>query len=98
MRQHVAGAASGHESALPATYPERCQGHTRCYAVAPELFELDDLGNSHEVGDGLVPPELEAKALRLAAWSGAATPQEMQRAIGAIWKFAAIDKVDRLLG
>ena len=41
---------------------ERCQGHTRCYAVAPELFELDDLGNAHEVGDGLVPPELEEKA------------------------------------
>lgn len=41
---------------------ERCQGHTRCYAVAPELFELDDLGMSREVGDGLVPPELEEKA------------------------------------
>jgi ferredoxin len=41
---------------------ERCQGHTRCYAIAPELFELDDLGNSSEVGDGLVPPDLEEKA------------------------------------
>lgn len=41
---------------------ERCQGHNRCYAIAPELFELDDLGNSGEVGDGLVPPELEEKA------------------------------------
>jgi ferredoxin len=41
---------------------ERCQGHTRCYAIAPELFELDDLGNAREVGDGLVPPELEEKA------------------------------------
>ena len=41
---------------------ERCQGHTRCYAVAPDLFELDDLGNAREVGDGLVPPELEEKA------------------------------------
>jgi ferredoxin len=41
---------------------ERCQGHNRCYAVAPELFELDDLGNAREVGDGLVPPELQEKA------------------------------------
>ena len=41
---------------------ERCQGHTRCNAIAPELFELDDLGNAREVGDGLVPPELEQKA------------------------------------
>ena len=41
---------------------ERCQGHTRCNAVAPELFELDDLGNSREIGNGLVPPELREKA------------------------------------
>jgi ferredoxin len=41
---------------------ERCQGHNRCYAIAPELFELDDLGNSREVGDGLVPAELQEKA------------------------------------
>ena len=41
---------------------ERCQGHTRCYAIAPELFELDDLGNAQEVGDGLVPTELREKA------------------------------------
>jgi ferredoxin len=41
---------------------ERCQGHNRCFAIAPELFELDDLGNAREVGDGLVPPELEEKA------------------------------------
>jgi ferredoxin len=42
--------------------PQRCQGHNRCYAIAPELFEIDDLGNSHAVGDGLVPPELQEKA------------------------------------
>jgi ferredoxin len=41
---------------------ERCQGHNRCYAIAPELFELDELGNAREVGDGLVPPELQQKA------------------------------------
>ena len=41
---------------------EKCQGHNRCFAVAPELFRLDDFGYSHEVDDGLVPPELEEKA------------------------------------
>ncbi|MFN8635164.1 MAG: ferredoxin [Chloroflexota bacterium] len=41
---------------------ERCQGHNRCYAVAPELFEIDDLGYSREVGDGTVPPDLAEKA------------------------------------
>jgi ferredoxin len=44
----------------------RCQGHARCVAVASELFELDAFGNAHEISDGNVPPDLEAKA-RLAA-------------------------------
>lgn len=34
---------------------ERCQGHGRCYALAPGLFEPDELGNGAEVGDGVVP-------------------------------------------
>jgi ferredoxin len=45
---------------------ERCQGHNRCYAIAPELFVIDDLGNASEVGDGSVPAGLADKA-RLAA-------------------------------
>src|SRR2546425_1109568 len=39
--------------------PDRCQGHGRCYATAPDLFVPDDLGNSHEAGDGSVPAGLE---------------------------------------
>jgi ferredoxin len=42
--------------------PERCQGHARCFALAPELFELDELGNAHARGDGTVAAGLEAKA------------------------------------
>jgi ferredoxin len=41
---------------------ERCQGHNRCYALAPELFDVDDLGNAFELNDGLVPEGLEDKA------------------------------------
>ena len=41
---------------------ERCQGHNRCCAVAPELFEADDMGNARVRGDGSVAPTLEAKA------------------------------------
>ena len=41
---------------------ERCEGHGRCYATAPEVFVADDIGNGHEIGDGQVPPELEQKA------------------------------------
>ena len=41
---------------------ERCQGHNRCYSIAPELFEIDELGNSRARGDGSVPAALEEKA------------------------------------
>jgi ferredoxin len=41
---------------------EKCQGHNRCYAIAPELFDVDDLGYAHELNDGAVPGELEEKA------------------------------------
>lgn len=41
---------------------ERCQGHNRCYALAPELFDVDDYGTACERGDGSVPAELEHKA------------------------------------
>jgi ferredoxin len=41
---------------------EKCQGHNRCFVVAPDLFELDDYGYAHEVGDGTVPAGMEEKA------------------------------------
>lgn len=40
----------------------RCQGHARCFALAPELFALDEFGNGRERGDGAVAPALEDKA------------------------------------
>jgi ferredoxin len=42
--------------------PEKCQGHNRCYALAPELFDVDDYGNASELNDGSVPTGLEDKA------------------------------------
>ena len=42
--------------------PEKCQGHNRCYAIAPELFDVDEYGNAHELNDGEVPAGLEDKA------------------------------------
>jgi len=41
---------------------DKCQGHSRCKSLAPELFELDEFGNAHEIGDGTVPEGLEDKA------------------------------------
>lgn len=31
---------------------ERCQGHGRCFSLAPDLFGFDDLGNGVVLGDG----------------------------------------------
>ena len=41
---------------------EKCQGHNRCYALAPELFDVDDFGQALVIGDGIVAPDLENKA------------------------------------
>jgi ferredoxin len=46
---------------------EACQGHSRCYSLAPELFDVDDLGQAFELHDGVVPDGLEDKARRAAA-------------------------------
>jgi ferredoxin len=42
--------------------PDKCQGHNRCYGVSPDLFELDDLGMSSEIGTGMVPADLIGQA------------------------------------
>ena len=31
--------------------PELCQGHNRCTAVAPHLFDIDDEGYATAIGD-----------------------------------------------
>ena len=41
---------------------ELCQGHNRCVALAPSLFELDEYGNASAVSGEPVPPDLEAAA------------------------------------
>jgi ferredoxin len=45
---------------------ERCQGHGRCYDIAPALFGEDDEGYGRVLGDGLVPAG-EEQGARLAA-------------------------------
>ncbi len=42
--------------------PDKCQGHARCYGLAPTLFDVDDYGLASVVGDGAVPADLEGKA------------------------------------
>jgi ferredoxin len=40
---------------------DRCQGHARCWAICPEVFDLDDEGHAVVVQPD-VPTELQAKA------------------------------------
>ena len=42
--------------------PERCQGHTLCAMIAPDVFKLDEVDGHSSAIDGEVPAGLEAKA------------------------------------
>ena len=42
--------------------PGRCQGHGRCYDLAPDLFGDDDEGFGKVIGDGVVPPDQDREA------------------------------------
>jgi ferredoxin len=41
---------------------EVCQGHGRCYDLAPDLFGDDEEGFGQVLGDGVVPPDMEREA------------------------------------
>ncbi len=43
-----------------------CQGHGRCYDLAPDLFGDDDEGYGRVLGDGVVPSHSEDDARRAA--------------------------------
>ena len=43
-----------------------CQGHNRCYSLAPELFDVDEIGQALQRVDGELPAALVDRA-RLAA-------------------------------
>jgi len=42
--------------------PDKCQGHNRCKATAPDLFVLDKFGNASAAGDGRVPLGAQERA------------------------------------
>ncbi|MBT3325907.1 MAG: ferredoxin [Gemmatimonadales bacterium] len=46
--------------------PQKCQGHSRCYGLVPDIFDVDDMGQAVILGDGVVSPEFSDR-VRLAA-------------------------------
>ena len=47
--------------------PAVCQGHGRCYDLAPDLFGDDDEGYGQVLDGGIVPPGKEPQARRAVA-------------------------------
>ncbi len=45
----------------------KCQGHNRCYALAPNLVDVDDFGQAQVRGRGIVPAALHSTAALLVA-------------------------------
>ena len=43
-------------------HPDKCQGHSRCYGLAPDLFDIDEYGTSTARNDGDVPVDREDAA------------------------------------
>ena len=42
--------------------PDKCEGHNRCFSLAPELFEVDEFGIATTKNNGEVPKGMEDKA------------------------------------
>jgi len=78
-------------------YPERWLGKVTIQTVDGRALRGRVESPKGDPDNTLTRPELEEKARRLAAWSSGATAQEIQSATAAIWKFAEIGAVDRLL-
>ena len=46
---------------------DKCQGHSRCYSLAPEVFDVDSDGFAVVLVPGDLPASLQDKALLAAA-------------------------------
>ena len=44
---------------------ELCQGHNRCYMLAPEIFDVDDEGYAVLKIEGEIPAELHGQGATL---------------------------------
>jgi ferredoxin len=51
--------------------PDICQGHGRCFSIAPSIFDFDELGNGVVIGDGT----LDEQTLELAQLAQANCPE-----------------------
>ena len=78
-------------------YPQRWLGKVTVETVDGRVLTGRVDEPKGDPGNTLTRSELEDKALRLCAWSGAATESEMRSVIATIWKIADLERVTRLL-
>ncbi len=86
------------DAEVDAAYPKRWIGKVTVHTSDGRVLmgRVDE--PKGDPGNTLSREEITAKALRLAAFSGGATPAEMQTAVTALWQVAEWPRVGQLLG
>lgn len=85
------------DAEVDGAYPARWLGKVTVYTTdGRELHGRVDEPKG-DPGNTLSRPELEAKALELAAFSNAATPAEIQALFQHAWNLTTLEKIDHLL-
>jgi 2-methylcitrate dehydratase PrpD len=78
-------------------YPKRWIGKVTVETADGRTLQARADEPKGDPGNTLTRSELEQKALRLAEFSGGATPEEMSRIFTQIWNLARITKIQRFL-
>lgn len=85
------------DAEVDAAYPQRWIGKVTVVTTDGRALQGRVDEPKGDPGNTLSRDELTAKALRLAAFSGGATPDEMQAAVAALWQVAQWPRVTTLL-
>ena len=85
------------DAEVDAAYPQRWIGKVTVLTTDGRELQGRVDEPKGDPGNTLSRTELTAKALRLAAFSGGATPDEMQAAVAALWQVAQWPRVTTLL-
>jgi len=85
------------DAEVDAAYPARWIGKVSVETIDGRTLAARVDEPKGDPGNTLTRPELEDKALRLAAYRGGATPAEMRRVIDRVWSLAGAERVEPLL-
>ncbi len=86
------------DSEVDSAYPKRWIGKVTVITTDGRTLQGRVDEPKGDPGNTLSREEITAKALRLAAYSGGANPDEMRLALDRLWSIASIARVGRMLG